>query len=74
MSPTPISPNVDQLAQAGLVNPANLSDADREVIAQLSDAEVTTLISIATRLYADNPSMRKEIELKEGKVRLMVPL
>lgn len=73
MSPTPIS-NVDQLAQAGLVNPSNLSDADRDVIAQLSEPEVSALISIATRLYGSNPSIRKEIELMDGKIRLMVPL
>jgi hypothetical protein len=73
MSPTPGS-NVTKLAQAGLVTVANLSDQDLAVINELSDAEVTTLISIAQRLYPDNPSLMKEVDLAAGEIRLMVPL
>jgi hypothetical protein len=73
MSPDAVS-NVSMLAAAGLVNAANLTTEDQAVIAQLSEAEVTTLISIATRLYPDKRTMLKEHDLLEGVIRLFVPL
>jgi hypothetical protein len=62
------------LTSAGLINPEHLTHEDENVIDQLSEAEVSTLISIAQRLYASNPWVLKELNLKEGDIRLMVPL
>jgi hypothetical protein len=73
MSPSS-SPNIAMLTSAGLINPEHLTRQDENVIDQLSEAEVSTLISIAQRLYAGNPSILKELNLKEGFIRLMVPL
>lgn len=65
---------VQLLEEAGLVQASALSDADREVISQLSDAEVTVLIEVARRLYPDDPGLIKFNPLAGGLARICVPL
>ena len=66
--------SVTRLANAGLLNPDVLSQADRDLINQLTTAEVEQLISIAKKLFADDPSVAKITNVFTGIVRIMIPL
>jgi hypothetical protein len=65
---------VQLLAAAGVVDPAALTNDDRKAISQLSQAEVDTLIQIARRVYPDDPGMVKITTLRNGAIRICVPL
>ena len=66
--------SVTRLANAGLLNPDVLTEADRDLINQLTTAEVEQLISIAKKLFADDPSIAKVTNVFTGIARIMIPL
>ena len=65
---------ITRLAKAGLLDPDALDDNDRAVLEQLTEAEVTVLLEIATRLYPEDPSMVKLGNLRHSRMRIYVPL
>ena len=65
---------VQRLAEAGLLDPAALNQEDRDLIEQLTDAEVTALTQIANRLYPEDRTMVKVTDLGKGRPRIYVPL
>ena len=68
------TPNVTLFAQAGLLDPADLTPEDREVIEQLTESEVQALISIASRIYPQERGIVKLSDLGRKSFRICVPL
>ena len=67
------SVNVQRLADAGVIAIEQLAQSDTQVVESLSAEEVTAVISIAQKLYADRSAIRVH-SLKDGGARVMVPL
>jgi hypothetical protein len=65
---------VQRLAEAGLLDAAALDQEDRDLIEQLTDAEVTALTQIANRLYPEDRAMIKVTDLGKRRPRICVPL
>lgn len=65
--------NVQRLIDAGIVS-SDLSESDQEMIDQLTELEVTTLIGVATRLYPNDPMAVKIEDLRSGQLRIFFPL
>ena len=65
---------ISRLGDAGLLDPATVTDPDREVIERLTDAEIDTLIQIATRIYPEGHQIVKLGDLAHGMARMYVPL
>jgi len=68
--PTP----VQRFAEAGMLDPATLSEPDTQLINSLSEQEVTAFIGAAQRLFDDQKEIIKLGSLTSGNVRFMVPL
>lgn len=66
--------NIKALVDAGLIQAANLTNEDRELIDRLSDQEVRTLIDVARRLYPGDPTVLKVVDLRSGRPRICIPL
>jgi hypothetical protein len=66
--------NVDALVTAGLVKAEFLTAQDRALIDGLSNQEIRTLIDVARRLYPEDPSAAKLIDLESGVIRICIPL
>jgi hypothetical protein len=65
---------INRLAEAGLVDPAALSQEDRRVIDKLTEPEVDVLIQVATRLYPEDRGIVQLADLGRKTIRLCVPL
>lgn len=65
---------VQRLADAGLVDTAALTPEDRHTIDQLTEAEVSVLIEVATRLYPEARGLVKLTDMDRRRVRICLPL
>jgi hypothetical protein len=70
----PQSDNVTRLAQAGLLEPANLSAEDIALIDTLTNQEVSMVIQIAQKTYGSDAQMVKSADLRTGLLRICFPL
>jgi hypothetical protein len=70
----PNNNNMERLAGAGIIDAANVTAAEREVIDALTHNEVTVLMQVAARLYADDPTALTVANLRTGRLRILFPL
>jgi hypothetical protein len=65
---------ITRLGDVGLLDPAALTQDDREIIERLTDAEIEALIQIALRIYPEGHEIVKLGDLAQGTARIYVPL
>jgi hypothetical protein len=66
--------NMQRLVGAGIIEAANVDDEQLAVINQLTHNEVTVLIDVAVRLYADDPAAMTVANLLTGRLKILFPL
>ena len=74
MSQTPNPTPVQRFAEAGMLDPTTLSEAEITMINSLNEQEVIAYIGVATRLFGSNKEMVKFGSLVTGDLRICVPL
>jgi hypothetical protein len=71
-------PNVNEiiarLQAEGLLHKDAVDAEVRDVLANLTDAELDQVIALAKRFYPGDPSMVELADLRSGKMRIFIPL